>query len=314
MQLAKKPPSWITWGRLLRLPNLFTVPGDAAVGCFLGAGGVLTWPMALAGACLVLVYMGGLLFNDYFDWEVDARERPERPLPSGAVAPGAVLLAAVALTLAGVVLLPTVAMTLAGVVPGFFPGALPGLAMAGVAACSLAYNAGAKKNPWAGIPLLGLCRGGGVWAGACFAGAPGSPLALAAVGTVFLYTMVVSRVAAGEAKKQKYSPWLLALPGFWVLWVVAATLLQAGRAFPLWCIPVAAPVLGFLDTARAVQAVRAGRTGIPALVGRCLRAMLWGQLFWFLWAATAWGSVIAALVFIPARVAAGALGRRFYGS
>src|SRR5439155_7314504 len=54
------------------------------------------WCIA-ASACL---YLGGIALNDYFDREVDAVERPERPIPSGTVPPivaaglGAALLAA----------------------------------------------------------------------------------------------------------------------------------------------------------------------------------------------------------------------------
>src|SRR5207245_1274760 len=54
------------------------------------------WCLA-ASACL---YLGVIALNDYFDREVDAVERPERPIPSGAVPPavaagiGAALLAA----------------------------------------------------------------------------------------------------------------------------------------------------------------------------------------------------------------------------
>jgi 4-hydroxybenzoate polyprenyltransferase len=33
----------------------------------------------------VLIYVSGIVFNDYFDIEVDRRERPLRPLPSGKV-------------------------------------------------------------------------------------------------------------------------------------------------------------------------------------------------------------------------------------
>jgi 4-hydroxybenzoate polyprenyltransferase len=40
-----------------------------------------------AGLCLAmtLAYVGGMFLNDAFDREFDARVRPERPIPSGAV-------------------------------------------------------------------------------------------------------------------------------------------------------------------------------------------------------------------------------------
>src|SRR5262245_63491269 len=38
-----------------------------------------------------LFYSGGMALNDAFDAEIDARERPERPIPSGRVSRGTVL-------------------------------------------------------------------------------------------------------------------------------------------------------------------------------------------------------------------------------
>src|SRR3989475_10761474 len=74
---------------LVRPPNVFTAVADSAAGLLLArragpvAGDPGLWCLA-ASACL---YLGGIALNDYFDREVDAVERPERPIPSGAVPP-----------------------------------------------------------------------------------------------------------------------------------------------------------------------------------------------------------------------------------
>ena len=34
----------------------------------------------------MLIYISGIVFNDYFDIETDLKERPYRPLPSGRIA------------------------------------------------------------------------------------------------------------------------------------------------------------------------------------------------------------------------------------
>ncbi|WP_151770225.1 SCO3242 family prenyltransferase [Streptomyces abyssomicinicus] len=88
------------WAELLRLPALFTVPGDALAGAAAGGGrpGARTLGAVAASLCL---YSAGMALNDWADREEDARERPGRPLPSGRVAPGAALAAAGALTAAG---------------------------------------------------------------------------------------------------------------------------------------------------------------------------------------------------------------------
>jgi 4-hydroxybenzoate polyprenyltransferase len=84
--------SFLTYARLLRLPNVFTAWADigmtlcAVVGyaslevdanLALRAGLLL-----IASGCL---YCGGMVWNDYFDLEEDRRDRPFRPLASGRI-------------------------------------------------------------------------------------------------------------------------------------------------------------------------------------------------------------------------------------
>src|SRR5262245_19490117 len=72
----------------VRLPNLFTAGADSLAG-WLICGGALAavagWgPLVLASMAF---YAGGFALNDVFDLELDRRERPARPLPSGAISP-----------------------------------------------------------------------------------------------------------------------------------------------------------------------------------------------------------------------------------
>ncbi|NED17920.1 prenyltransferase, partial [Streptomyces sp. SID9913] len=62
----------------MRLPALFTVPGDALAGAAaVGARpGVRT---LLAVGSSVCLYEAGMALNDWADREEDARERPHRP-------------------------------------------------------------------------------------------------------------------------------------------------------------------------------------------------------------------------------------------
>ncbi|MFI0371949.1 SCO3242 family prenyltransferase [Actinomadura sp. 1N219] len=77
---------------LTRAPAALTLPGDSLAG---GATGIA--PM-LSSVCL---YWAGMALNDHADRAIDAKERPERPIPSGRVRPGEALAIAVALTGAG---------------------------------------------------------------------------------------------------------------------------------------------------------------------------------------------------------------------
>ncbi|HEY0640042.1 MAG TPA: UbiA family prenyltransferase, partial [Pseudonocardiaceae bacterium] len=90
-------PRLAAFVQLVRAPAALTVPGDtvagaAAAGLRLG-GRRLALP--LASACL---YWAGMALNDYADRELDATERPERPIPSGRVTPGEALALAGGLT------------------------------------------------------------------------------------------------------------------------------------------------------------------------------------------------------------------------
>jgi len=93
---------------LFRPPNLLTVPGDPLVGALLATGTLgITTPWTGVFATMVaslFLYTGGLLANDFFDRHVDARERPNRPIPSGAIRPIIVLILALILTGAGLLI------------------------------------------------------------------------------------------------------------------------------------------------------------------------------------------------------------------
>uniref|UniRef100_UPI00064BE56E SCO3242 family prenyltransferase n=1 Tax=Nocardiopsis sp. RV163 TaxID=1661388 RepID=UPI00064BE56E len=87
--------------RLVRLPAALSVPGDTLAGAAAAGGlrGPGAWALPAASVCL---YWAGMALNDYADREVDAVERPERPVPSGAVRPGEALAVAAGLTATGV--------------------------------------------------------------------------------------------------------------------------------------------------------------------------------------------------------------------
>ena len=72
--------------RLMRIPNVFTAIADVLMGfafvhqSFQPVGGLIF--LVLATMCL---YSAGMIWNDIFDVEVDTKERPDRPIPSGAI-------------------------------------------------------------------------------------------------------------------------------------------------------------------------------------------------------------------------------------
>jgi 4-hydroxybenzoate polyprenyltransferase len=95
------------------------------------------------------MYLSGMVLNDVFDAEVDARDRPQRPIPSGRVSLRAA--AAVGWTmLAGGVL---IAWCVSLIANDWRPGAVAVL----LAACIVLYDAALKQTPLAPL-LMGACR------------------------------------------------------------------------------------------------------------------------------------------------------------
>ena len=179
------------WAQLLRLPNLFTVPGDPLAGFVLagglGSGGDLLTVLPCAAAA-VLLYGAGLILNDFFDRAEDARDRPDRPIPSGQVRPAAAAAVAAALAAAGV--------ALAAIVSPFSAVVAGTLALAMVL-----YDAGGKRIGVWGPVNMGLCRGLSLLLGAAAAGqtAATSVTVVVAGGVLAGYIAVVTYLARFEA-------------------------------------------------------------------------------------------------------------------
>ena len=173
------------WLRLLRIPNLLTVPGDPLAGYLLAAGAGAVWgrPLLLVMATALLFYMAGLIMNDVADARVDARERPQRPIPSGAVDETIARLVAVSL------------ITLALLFSRYLGLATTGVAFA-LLLCIGLYNQFLKPGSL-GPLCMGLCRGLSLMLGASLADLH-HPLAWIAAGGLTLYIMAVTLVARGE--------------------------------------------------------------------------------------------------------------------
>jgi 4-hydroxybenzoate polyprenyltransferase len=136
---------------LVRAPAALSVPGDTVAGAVAaGSLGPATPGLVAASVCL---YWSGMAANDWADRELDARERPERPLPSGRVSPAQALAVAVGLTAAG--------LGLAALAGGRRASAVA-LPLAGAV---WAYDLRAK-NTRAGPAVMAACRGLDVLLGA----------------------------------------------------------------------------------------------------------------------------------------------------
>lgn len=189
---------------LVRLPNVFTTPSNILVGY------LATTPPAEANgfhlaALMVssgLLYIAGIVLNDYFDVEVDRRERPSRPLPSGNISKErAMSIALIALAAANAIALAVSPASLA--------------VSAALTAAIIAYDYRLKRSP-AGPFAMGSTRflnvilgaspalsaavasGGravpvpGIWAAAIFAAT-----------SLFVYIIAIMILSKKEAGNEK---------------------------------------------------------------------------------------------------------------
>ncbi|MET4224377.1 SCO3242 family prenyltransferase [Oerskovia enterophila] len=177
---------------LVRAPAVLSVVGDTLAGAAAGgrlgsartvrAGDVRAWRLALLPLSSACLYAGGMALNDYADRELDAVERPERPLPSGRVSPAQALGVATGLTAAG--------LTLAAAGGGrrSFVLALP------LAASVWTYDLVAKNHA-SGPVVMAACRGLDVLMGA---GAGRVRAALPAAAALTVHTAGVTVLSRGE--------------------------------------------------------------------------------------------------------------------
>ncbi len=317
------------WGELLRLPNLFTVPGDVLAGFLLGvypaaafggwprgAGsfGALPWPdLGVMIAGVLAVYLGGLVLNDVFDVKIDRVERPARPLPSGRIRRPTAAWVGVGLLAAG----PVLALALTGIEAGSM--------LALVAVFAIVYDAAKSRSAATGVILMGLCRGGAVLCGALAAGtfALQNPFVWGAAGGAFVYTALVTGLALGETRRERPSGSTWLLPAVLLgLAVLTGGLLSLSDA-RLW--PGLIFVLAAGESAWAVQRVRFGALAIPAFIGQSIRIMITMQCAWCAAAYTLHRAaepasspqhalLILLLVFALLRMAAEFASQRYYGS
>ncbi len=229
--------------QMMRPANIITAWADILVG-FAASGwvldGVLTGAIApvIPLAWLLLattgLYGGGVVFNDIFDAELDAKERPERPIPSGrASRQSAIWLGSLLL--------------ICGVIAALQVSVLSAILAAAIAFAALFYDAFGKHNAFFGPLNMGACRGGNLLLG--ISAVP------AMVGDYWFLTLIpiayiaaITAISRGEVHGGKASTGILALilvgavigsilalgllPNYQVLAALPFVILFAARVLP----------------------------------------------------------------------------------
>jgi len=262
----------LTWLRLLRIPNHATAAADVLAGFLIVARlreiGPLPPALWWALAASLAFYAAGMVLNDVFDVDLDRRERPERPLPSGAIAVGTA--AAVG---RGLLTVGSLCACLAAFASGNAAVALVGAALT---VTVWAYDRRAKGTPF-GPTVMGACRSLNWLLGMTAAGGPVAPSDWLIPLGMGLYAGGITLYARDEAGRSRVgtlaiatlamlaglciagaSVWLLAAAGEGSAW------LRSGRLMPwlaLWAVLTSSillrNLLGILDPAsgRVQQAV-----------------------------------------------------------
>jgi len=219
--------------QLVRAPAVPTAISNILAAHLIATQGEPIWADLLAlMAASALLYMGGMALNDSFDADEDARDRPQRPIPSGRLSlmySGSLGI----LMLTGGLAMATLAGTSAALIAGV------------LALLILLYNSYAKHTV-AGPLVMGSCRYGNWLLGL-------SPFALSTWGyalalPIFLYVVSLTVLSRVETTAIKRGPILVCgggivlvaatIIGLWAMgWFVhdwALALVISGAALALW--------------------------------------------------------------------------------
>lgn len=236
--------------RVMRAPAVFSALGDPIAGMLIGSArgsGGSAPALALAAGSM---YLGGMVLNDLADRDEDALERPDRPIPSGAVSAGAAAALGGTLLAAGLLIgrragAPATATSLAGLV--------------------VAYDFRLKSSATVGPIAMGACRSLSLLMGAEAAGgASGVRRGLDSAVLLGTYIAGVTILARGETGERSDA-------------AVGAGSLLAGLALARVAIRARSNALPWIAAAIATAApgvVCAVRKPEPAAVGPAVGAMV----------------------------------------
>ncbi len=262
--------------QILRPANIITAVAEPAAAsylawgtigmCFEGFNSLLNSPKQGGSSPLLflafsaLVYAGGIAFNDFCDSDLDAKERPERPLPSGRLSKQSVLILVIGLLGLASALLFYANPKPEGYLAGF-----------GLIASVIIYDYWAKRNGAFGPLFMGLCRALS-FATPLLAWFGFTPWAL--LGLIHLvYVALITFVAKGEVNGGKKIPVLM---GGLILASLPLLTQFIGPAEPNFIVALTAGLLiAFLAGEDFMKAYKSlAPLNIRALVGTMVKSLV----------------------------------------
>jgi 4-hydroxybenzoate polyprenyltransferase len=250
---ATRPRLYLKLGRVSNLPTVWT---NVTAGIALAGGSFEHGTALFLGVALSLFYVGGMFLNDAFDRGIDARERPERPIPSGQIDAAEVFAVGFAAMIAG---LAGVALVVLRHPDAPWSAVLAGVVLGGLI---VLYDAWHKQNPWSPV-VMGLCRSAVyVTAGLAANGVPSHGLISGALAGG-AYVVGLTFVARQENRKSFRAGATLALLASPALLAVA----HPSRGVVVW---VALGLAVAWAAAAVVPLFRKGPVNVPRSVVRLI--------------------------------------------
>lgn len=258
---------WWAYLQLMRPANIVTAWADILVG-FAASGSAIIFPQIINQETTIAsllplgwlllattgLYGGGVVFNDVFDAELDAKERPERPIPSDrASLTGAIILGSLLLVM-GIVAAVQVSLISAGLA-------------AFIALAALFYDAVAKHHVFFGPLNMGLCRGANLLLGVSVVNTMLTERWYLAFIPI-VYIAAITAISQGEVTGGKKITGYVAL-GL-IFWVISSILLLG--LLPNYQSLVALPFAAFLAGRIIPPFFQAAREPIPEKIRTAVMA------------------------------------------
>lgn len=216
------------WAQLIRVPNTFTAAADPLAGMCIGGAGLsfLSHPLPALLAALgsILLYWGGMVLNDVFDFAEDQKNQRSGPLVRGSIGIGQAKLVGSSMLGIGCILACSAAYWIHGSTAWT---AVLSLLLVGAI---IGYDGPLKTTPLAPL-LMGLCRALNLGIGMAIASGPLFPklpsyawlFALAYTLYVMGFTIAARKEFLTEQSRPRlWAGWLICLAGVvlyaWTIW------------------------------------------------------------------------------------------------
>jgi 4-hydroxybenzoate polyprenyltransferase len=200
------------------------------------------------------LYGGGVVFNDVFDAELDAVERPERPIPSGRA------------TLRRAIML-GISLLIMGIAAAFLVSVTSGIIAMVIAILALLYDKFGKHHPLIGPINMGSCRGANLLLGiSATDGAVGQYWFIAFI--PIIYIAAITTISRGEVHGGNKNALYLAFILYSVV-IIAIMGLTSISQLPLWQVVPFLTLFAFLIFPPLYRALQ---DSMPQSIGKAVKA------------------------------------------